>query len=70
VFVGGGEIGSQASVVADQQKIDKEVDERLELAQLMRATQNSLSMREDDVSSSPNSLTAEDIDMLLDRSPE
>ncbi len=70
MFVGGGEIGSQASVVADQQKIDKEVDERLELAQLMRATQNSLSMREDDVSSSPNSLTAEDIDMLLDRSPE
>ena len=70
MFVGGGEIGSQASVVADQQKIDKEVDERLELAQLMRAAQNSLSMREDDVSSSPNSLTAEDIDMLLDRSPE
>ena len=70
VFVGGGEIGSQASVVADQQKIDKEVDERLELAQLMRAAQSSLSMREDDVSSSPNSLTTEDIDMLLDRSPE
>jgi len=70
VFVGGGEIGSQAAVVADQQKIDKEVDERLELAQLMRAARSSSSMLEDDVSSSPNSLTAEDIDILLDRSPE
>jgi hypothetical protein len=70
VFVGGGEIGSQASVVADQRKIDKEVVERLELAQLMRAARSSSSMLEDDVSSSPNSLTAEDIDILLDRSPE
>ena len=70
VFVGGGEIGSQASVVADQQKIDKEVVERLELAQLMRAARSSSSMLEDDVSSSPNSLTAEDIDILLDRSSE
>ena len=70
VFVGGGEIGSQALVVADQRKIDKEVVERLELAQLMRAARSSSSMLEDDVSSSPNSLTAEDIYILLDRSSE